>query len=168
MGRYRLSTEEKKLKGTLRKHRELTAPPEYNPYTEAPPAPADLPEYAQQVWFRTAAGLVEYKVLTPLDLEQLKAYCYQCYIIDEAQRKLQAEGMTITLTNVKGHSYQAKSPWVSILSEATTLCNRIGAGFGLNPGHRKKLNIEEPIDKGNNPFAELDNYMNEAWSSFKK
>lgn len=148
MGRYRLTTEEKILKGTLKKSRQLTAPPEFNPYEKVPPAPADLPEYAQQVWIRTAAGLIQYKVLTPLDLESLKAYCYQCHMIEEAQKHLNAEGMTILLTNVKGHSYQAKSPWVSILADATTLCNRIGAQFGLNPAHRSKLQMEIPKKEG--------------------
>jgi P27 family predicted phage terminase small subunit len=184
MGRYRKSTLEKQIAGTLRPCRELKAPPEYNPYTEAPEPPKDLPAYAQEVWRQTAPGLCQYKILTPLDLPLFKAWCFQVATIHEAEQKLQSEGYVIQSTNVKGFTNSYKSPWASILKESTEIANRLGAQFGLSPSFRQRLQMELPKktsrltqlmagNKSGNPFEgmpqgpeDLEDYMEQAWNSF--
>ncbi|MCP2043491.1 phage terminase small subunit P27 family [Pontibacter sp. HSC-36F09] len=161
MGRYRTDSKEKALKGTLRKSRELKAPTTSTTFDQAPEPPKDLPAYAQEVWRITAKELQEQKILTVVDLPLFKSYCFCLHMMKEAQEYLEKEGLVITQVNTKGQQYQAKSPYVSILNDATSQANRLGAAFGLNPLSRQKLNIKQKPDP-NNPFAELDNYMN-AW-----
>jgi P27 family predicted phage terminase small subunit len=151
----RISDKEKKVRGTYREDRSLrNASKAWNPYKElrAVPVPENLPEYALKVFLDTAAELVEQEVLTPLDLDMLQAYAYQCHLIREFQQKLNEEGYTIILTNVKGHSYPTKSPYVDMLNQATTLCNRLASGFGLNPVNRQRITQEPKVDDTPNPF----------------
>jgi P27 family predicted phage terminase small subunit len=184
MPRYRTDPALKKLKGTLRPSRELTAPPEFKPYSDISQIeiPADLPEYAQQVYYSTAEGLIPYQVITPLDLQSLRSYSYQCWLIHEAEKSIQEQGAVIDMTSTRGHTNKVKNPWIAVLHESTTLANRLGSAFGLAPSHRQKLNMEIKKKPGKlaqlmngkgNPFEgmprgpeDLDEYMEAAWNSF--
>jgi P27 family predicted phage terminase small subunit len=174
MPRYRTDPKLKALKGTLRPSRELTAPPEFKPYSDIKEieVPADLPPYAQSVFIATAQGLIEYQIITPLDLQSLRQYSYQCWLVNEAERHIQEQGAVVGFISTRGHQNSVKNPWIAILHESTTLANRLGAGFGLAPSHRQRLHME--IRKNdrmaalkNNPFygmLEEDNMK--AWDSF--
>ncbi|MFC5270029.1 phage terminase small subunit P27 family [Adhaeribacter terreus] len=159
MARYREETQTKKLKGTYRKSRELKAPEALEPFTEIPAAPVDLPELARHVWNTTGAELVKNSILTNIDIPLFKSYCYQCFVIAEAQQHLETEGFTIMLTNTKKQSYPAKSPWISILNDAVQLANRLGSQFGLNPLSRQKLNFKD-AEKEKDALAEYMNWQN--------
>jgi P27 family predicted phage terminase small subunit len=180
MPRYRTDPALKKLKGTLRKSRELTAPPEFKPYSDIKEidVPADLPPYAQSIFMATAQGLIEYQIITPLDLQGLRQFAVQCWLINEAEKHIQEEGAVIDMTSTRGHTNKVKNPWIAILHESTTLANRLGAGFGLAPSHRQKLHMEIKKKPGRlaqlmnrNPFEGFPGGVNSeenlrAWEQF--
>jgi P27 family predicted phage terminase small subunit len=150
----RISDSEKKLRGTYKESRSLKkASKQWNPYTSLDQVPVpDLPEYALQVYIKTADELVQQECLCPLDTEMLAAYAMQCWLIVEARKHLQEEGLTITLYNTKNHPVTQKSPYVEILNQATTLCNRLASAFGLSVVHRQKFPEFTKKDDKPNPF----------------
>jgi P27 family predicted phage terminase small subunit len=142
--RYRQDPKLKALKGTLRPSRELKAPPEFKPYSHISQIeiPGDLPEVAQHVFHATAEGLIEYQVITPLDLQSLRQYAYTCWLISEAEKNIAEQGAVVDFISTRGHTNKVKNPWLAVLLESTQLANRIGSSFGLAPSHRQKLNME--------------------------
>lgn len=151
-GRIPLPAEIKKLKGTNRKHRETPNAMAVSALEDIPMPPADLPEQAQKTWYSICSQLAALKVLSPLDLDALKAYCFQIYIMDQTMAEILDKGYTVIMTNATGGSYPVKSPAIAIYNEALTHANRIGQQFGFSPSSRTKISLGQVKEEKKNPF----------------
>jgi P27 family predicted phage terminase small subunit len=149
---YKQPKELKELKGTHRKGRDLPDEMSVQPLTSIPTPPQDLPEPAQKTWYAVCAQLKALKILTGLDLDALKAYCFQTYVMDEAMRHIETEGLTIIMQNKGGGMYPIKSPYVAIYNEALAHQNRIGQQFGFSPSSRTKISVGQVKEEKKNPF----------------
>lgn len=145
----------KELKGTLRPSREVENAMETAALESIPVAPEDLPEVGRQTWYRVVKQLHTLKVLTTLDYDLLKSYCYQVSVMDEAQREMQENGKVIKIKYASGTTLQ-KSPWVSIYNEAASQVNRIAQQFGMSPAARTKISLSQASkEKEKDPWDEL-------------
>lgn len=141
----------KELQGTHRKGRDLPDEMNVQPLHTVPMPPADLPEPAHAVWYRVSSQLMAAKVLSVLDLEMLKAYCYQMYVMDLATEELKA-GYTIIMQNKGGGVYPVKSPWVAIYNDALSHAKNLAIQFGLTPSSRTKISSGQLKKESNNPY----------------
>lgn len=148
-------TRQKKLEGTHRKDREAPNALDFNPATDLPAPPDDLrSEAARQCWEVCAKELHGKGMLAVVDLALLRAYCYQVSLMLEAEEELELNGKTETRHTANG-SYQVRSPWVAILSDATEKVHKIGQQFGFSPASRTRISVPL-IDKPQaDPWAEL-------------
>jgi P27 family predicted phage terminase small subunit len=149
---YKQPKELKALKGTHRKSRDLPNELSAAPLSSIPSAPEDLPEAAKKTWYAVCSQLQTLKILTGLDLDTLKAYSYQTYLMDVAMHHLETEGHTIIMQNKNGGMYPIKSPWISIYNEALTHQNRIGQQFGFSASSRTKISLGQVKEEKKNPF----------------
>lgn len=154
-GRPPKPKEIKQLKGTHRKGRDTPNEMSVEPLSTIPTAPHDLPEASQKTWYSVCSQLSALKILSSLDLDALKAYCFQVYVMDEAMERLTSEGFTTVITNKGGGSYETKSPYISIYNDALSQVNRIGQQFGFSPSSRTKISIGQTKGKSNNPYEEF-------------
>lgn len=149
---YRQPKELKQLKGTHKKYKDVPNEMSVDPIVTIPTPPEDLPESTHDTWSRICSQLAGLKILTPLDLDSIKQYCFQKHMMDEAMEVLKTDGYTVTMTNKAGGSYPMKSPWVAIYNEAATQVNRIGQQFGFSPSSRTKISIGQVKEKKVNPY----------------
>lgn len=152
---YKQPKELKKLKGTYRKYKDLPNEMSAAPLLTIPTPPNDLPAPTHDTWNKICAQLAVLKILTPLDLDAIKQYCFQKHMMDTAMEKLNTEGYTVIMTNKAGGSYPVKSPWVSIYNEAATQVNRIGQQFGMSPSARTKISVGQVKEEKKNGFEGL-------------
>jgi len=144
----------KELQGTHRKSRDIHNGMEVAPVSSVPMPPEELPVEVHPVWYRVASQLQALKVLSTLDIDMLKAYCYQLYVMDLAQEKLK-EGYTIMMENKGGGKYPVKSPWVSIYNEALAHAKNLAIQFGLTPSARTKISLGQTKEEKKNGFSGL-------------
>lgn len=150
---YKQPKELKQLKGTHRKGRDLPDAMSVQVLSHLPSAPDDLPEPAQKTWYSICSQLLALKVLSLLDLDALKAYCFQLWVMDEAMENLKSQGFTVTITNKGGGSYETKSPYIAIYNDALAHVNRIGQQFGFSPSSRTKISMGQVKEEKKNPFS---------------
>lgn len=150
---YKQPKELKQVKGTHRKSRDLPDAMSVKPLTNVPMAPADLPEPAHKTWYSVCSQLLASQILSVLDLDALKAYCFQIWVMDEAMENLKSQGFTITITNKGGGSYETKSPYIAIYNDALAHVNRIGQQFGFSPSSRTKISLGQAKPEKKNPYA---------------
>ncbi len=110
-----------------------------------PPAPARLPAppahlspEAKAEWKRIVPKLKKLGLLTLVDRATLAAYCNACGMLVQADKVLNAKGLT----------YRARSgliktrPEVKIAEQARKDIKNIGAQFGLSPSARAGLSVD--------------------------
>src|SRR5690349_21438389 len=129
----------KELKGTHRPSRETPEAMELATMDSLPTAPDDLPEAGKQAWYRVVEQLQALKILTILDYDMLKSYCFQISVMEEAQSELEKPGGKI---QKMGASF-VKSPWVGIYNDAASQANRIAQQFGFTPAARTKISLSQ-------------------------
>jgi P27 family predicted phage terminase small subunit len=113
------------------------------PPPAAPAPPPFLTGYALEEWHRVAPGLTLFKLLTPLDVATLGAYCVAFQHWREAEELLaqlaavdaKAHGLLI-----KGSKGQPRSnPLFQIAREAAADMVRTAAEFGFSPAARSRI-----------------------------
>lgn len=135
-GRPPKPTALKKLKGTLRKHRQRTR--EWQPPAGAPPMPTSLDARAREVWRDAVGLLLPAGILTKADGEALADYCRAVSRADAADELVAAAGLTTaTAEGIKVH------PAVTIARRERDAAARFRSLFGLDPSSRSKLNVPE-------------------------
>jgi P27 family predicted phage terminase small subunit len=140
-------TQLKKLEGTFRKDR--VAKNEMQPSASAtmPAPPKHFNEIAKKIWYEVTDELSKLKMLHPVDMPTLRAYCFTAAIVEEAEEHLKEEGMVSTITNQGGYSYEVPSPWVKIHNDAIEKLVKISHLFGFNPSARTKISMPDPVDE---------------------
>lgn len=99
-----------------------------------PRPPAWLSKDAKAEWKRVAPILVERNVLTDADLGTLESYCTSAGTVAEAQRLMNAEGLTVA---------GKRHPAFGIQNAAMTTARLCAAELGLTPVSRSRPAIRE-------------------------
>ncbi|MEN1682079.1 MAG: phage terminase small subunit P27 family [Planctomycetota bacterium] len=100
---------------------------------QRPPELEAFGEVACRVWDETVEklGLLP-GLLSPIDARALMTYCIQWQRVAEAQRQIEAEGLTCTAES--GAQYQ--HPAVGVQNKAFDLIHKLHAKFSMTPSDR--------------------------------
>ncbi len=103
---------------------------------------------ASHEWRRIAPELIRYKLLTVLDLGALADYCVCVARIDQCERALSVEGLTIA-----GERGIVRHPIATVLNQYRTAVKVYASEFGLGLSSRGRLKL--PVTADNEPGADL-------------
>lgn len=132
MPRLRKPTEQKKLEGTDRGDRGNPAEPRFE--SAAPPLPAWLSPEAAEEWERIVPLLLVVRVLSPVDLGVLAAYC-------QAVGDLQLVNETLAKTErfYKSGTLWKEHPAAKASRELSQQVRMLANELGLSPASRSKV-----------------------------
>jgi P27 family predicted phage terminase small subunit len=108
---------------------------EMRPEPGAPDPPEVLEGEALLEWHRVIAEIEPTRVLSKADRAALTLYCQTWAIAQDAARNIQATGTIIKLPN----GYPGATPYLKVYNEATRICMRLLAEFGLTPSARARI-----------------------------
>lgn len=103
---------------------------------------------ASHEWRRIAPELIRYKLLTVLDLAGLADYCVCVARIDQSERVLSAEGLTVI-----GERGIVRHPIATVLNQYRTAVKVYASEFGLGLSSRGRLKL--PVTPDDEPGADL-------------
>jgi P27 family predicted phage terminase small subunit len=113
-----------------------------------PRAPTWLSKDAQSEWRRIMPILVKRRILTDADLGSVENYCIAIGSVREAQRLIDAQGLTIQTNNgLRAH------PAIKIQADAMTRARLLAAELGLTPVSRSRPSIRESEDDDDDTSA---------------
>jgi len=144
-GRPRLTKAEKEKKGSANPHREkqyANAEMKVVALSEYPAPPDDLGDEGKKHWEVVVRILQDMRVITPLDLFNLRALCieWECYLDHRKKQRASTEGSFYKVSSKNGDSYQPHPihyNGTNHLREYSRLCNE----FGLSPASRARIGI---------------------------
>jgi P27 family predicted phage terminase small subunit len=143
-GRPRKSVAEKAKSGTLNQTRENRRAPEMKvvPISEFPKAPDDLGDDGKMHWDIVVRELTKIRVLSSVDLFNLRALCieWECYLWHRREQMKSGVGSYYKLAGKNGDSFQPHPlhyNGTNHLREYSRLCNE----FGLNPASRARIGV---------------------------
>lgn len=105
--------------------------------------PAWMTEGGQAEWRRIAPALIRQGVLTGADKGAFIGYCEAFAQVEEATKKLKAEGFVVKSKEGGDRS----NSWVRIRNQGLDQLRRWAAAFGLDPSMRSK--IVAPVEEDN-------------------
>ncbi len=141
----------KKLQGSLNVTRDKAQEVAFKPVDGIPSPPSYFGDIARREWFDLLPQLKAAKVLERVDLPQLRLYCYSIQVAEEAAEKLK-DGLTDTITNKGGHSYEVPSPYLKAMNDAIGVVTRIASKFGFDPVARMKVAAPKKPEEAKHPF----------------
>lgn len=101
--------------------------------------PVELDEAAVGIWNRLAPDLIAKKVLTSWDVDQFAAFCQYAALYQRA-----ADSASHAPFEVDGsHGGTVQNPVFRIMQMASSEMRSIGQRFGLTPGDRAGLKIDQ-------------------------
>ena len=153
VGRKRIPTEVKQLKGTLRHVRQNDNEPEYILVREMPEPPEYLSEVGRSVYYSTAEELLKLGILSRVSLSIFVMYCAQVAINHEANMKIKKSGLVIV---DKGDNPKI-NPYVKVANDSLMAAVRIACEFGLTPASASKVNA---VNVKENAKSDLMKYLN--------
>jgi P27 family predicted phage terminase small subunit len=110
---------------------------------EIPPPPSFLSGYAAEEWRRLAPELHYLKLLTPIDINALAAYCQSYKRWREAEEALLELGSSLPLRGLMLRDQKGgallRNPLVSIAQHAAADMVRYASEFGLSPAARARI-----------------------------
>lgn len=137
-----------------------------------PEAPDWLPDEARAEWDRIVPELARLELLKQIDRASLTAYCLTWQRLYDAQQLVKenqvveveaiknADGDVVDTVSIDGRGLLAKNsqgitraPWIAIIEAASKELRAWAAEFGLTPSAENKLNMQEPGDDEEDPFA---------------
>ena len=133
MGRKKLPSKLKVIKGTYRKELENPNEPVYD--IEIPDPPKHLSERALKEWTRMSEVLYKQGLLTEVDRACLAAYCQLYGRWQEAEEDLKKQA--IWIETIQGNVIQ--NPLVGIANTAIKLMKECLIEFGMTPASRSKV-----------------------------
>lgn len=154
-GRKPIPTQLKVVKGTARKGRMSKDEPRPN---LAIPAPPDwlVGKDALMEWGYQVERLYRLGLLTEVDRTSLGQYCACVGRMAYAERKV-AEMMNLgqELFDVTDKGGRVQHPYVGMANKASTLADKLGANFGLNPSARSRMSVKPPDSEEKTGFEGL-------------
>lgn len=144
MGRPRKTTAEKNKLGTLNSTVEKKRAKEMTvvPLPDYPLPPDDLGDEGKKHWEVVVRILQDMRVITPLDLFNLRALCieWECYLSHRKKQNEEEIGSYYIVDGKNGPTYQPHPVHyngTNHLREYTRLCNE----FGLTPAARARIGV---------------------------
>lgn len=98
--------------------------------------PSELSDAARAVWNRLAPDMIDKKVLTAWDLDQLVIFCDAVAVYHECKNLM---GSNYTERGAAGGII--KSPFWQIMRDCQSMMTQIGARYGLTPADRARLAV---------------------------
>ena len=116
---------------------------EPKPAANKPYMPRELSDGGRRVWRRLAGKLHAAGLLADIDADALAMYCELHARWTEAERAIQANGLTVMTPN----GYLVQSPYVSIANRALADMRALLREFGMTPASRSAISIERPQEE---------------------
>jgi len=109
---------------------------------------------AKDIFKQKANQLMQLKLLTELDLEQLAVYANNMDMIFKCIQELK-KGHFKEIHDENGYLLRyIENPYLKMYRDLLTVTNKMAGDFGFNPISRNKFTIEPPKEK-DNPFKEF-------------
>jgi len=155
MGRHKLPTELKVLKGTLEKSRVLKDEMKPESIKNIPYPPEWLGEIAKREWYAITKELHKLKILTNLDLSMLAIYCNEIQTYIECQEMMKNKSRIQIIKNPDGTiKSQNQNAYQRIANDSVMKAIKIASEFGLTPSSRTRIGTGQIIDN-DDPFVEF-------------
>ena len=116
---------------------------EPTPPAGVPACPSCLDDEARKEWFRVVPILQTMRVLSPVDMATLAAYCSAYSEMQQAEALVVEHGIIIVTTS----GYAQQHPAVTIRRAARDQVRKLAAEFGLTPSSRTQVHVI-PDDQG--------------------
>jgi len=149
MIRKKTTTEEKKLKGTYRKDREMGVIPNI-PIVKSTEAPDFLSPVAKSEWNRIFPHLAEANLITETDIMLLAMYCQEVSVYWDCMQKIGDKGLTY---DTQSGTKKTRSEYM-IANQALKSIIAIATRYGFSPYDRTKMMITQPVGDSD-PVADL-------------
>jgi len=149
MGRKKIPSKLKLLKGSYRKERENPDEPVYK--IEIPKHPKHLSKIARKEWKIMSKILFDQGLLTNIDKACLAAYCQSYGRWVEAE--LELKDSTLTIKTIHGNVIQ--NPLIGIANTALKLMVQCLSEFGMTPASRSKVSAKKGKKK-EDPWSKFD------------
>jgi P27 family predicted phage terminase small subunit len=155
MGRPKLPTELKLLKGTLEKSRVLKDEMKPDNIVNIPYPPEWLGDVAKKEWYAITKELHKLKMLTNLDLSMLAVYCNEIQTYIECQEMIKIKTRVQIIKNPDGTlKSQNQSAYQRIANDSVMKAIKIASEFGLTPASRTRIGTAQIMDN-DDPFVEF-------------
>lgn len=143
MGRLKLPSKVKDLRGTKRKHREVDESAYKNPVIvslEEVNVPSHLNATAKKVYREVMQQLFAMQMLQPIDQHALCVFANAIATAHAMQKALDKEGYVTDIRDKDGNiTGVTVNPKQKVLKDALSMANTIGVQFGWSPSARIKL-----------------------------
>ena len=103
--------------------------------------PAELMFLARRHWEWLVPQLAELGTVSDLEREVLERYCWLVGKIQEAQRKIESDGLVIETFNSRGNAVEAAHPAVAIWKTLATEARAIEGQLGIGASNRAALKL---------------------------
>jgi len=140
------------LQGTARKDRMKNKG--QNVKLKIPKRPSFLYGEGKKEWGRASQELFNLGLLTELDMAALAGYCQSYHHWIEAEKKIEKEGLIITVIDSQGSKQLRLSPYLKIADKFMAQMKSFLVEFGMTPSSRSRVSISGPKDE-DNPFDNI-------------
>jgi P27 family predicted phage terminase small subunit len=138
MGRKKIPTEIKQLRGTDRADRRAPNQMKPEPYVSIPLPPDHLGEIGKQEWTIIVSNYVQLGMLSGLDSGMISAYCSQIELYIESMAEVKKTGKLVMARNVS-----APNPLLKIANDALDRALKLAVELGLTPSARTKISVSQ-------------------------
>lgn len=108
---------------------------------------------SKQIFKDKANQLIELKLLTELDYEQLALYAHSLDVAFECIEQLAKNGKFVEVHDENGILQRIiENPYLKLYNSMISICVKIGSEFGFTPVSRMKLSVKT---EEKDPFIEL-------------
>lgn len=156
-GRKALPNAVKILRGTdqpCRMKEELSVKPITDPILSLPKNNPLKTKRAKKIYIEKANQLIQLRILTSFDLEQLSIYAYALDQTYTCMENLHKQGYFHESYDDNGNILRyIENPYLKLLRDMIEVTNKIGSDYGFTPVSRQKINQAPPSEK--NPFEDL-------------
>lgn len=148
MGRQPLPNAVKIARGTLQPCR--TTEESHIAIIEEVTVPKWLSTAAKKIFKEKAQILVNYRILSQLDLDSLAIYSMKMAEVIECEKDIRKNGMYLEVYTKDGTKY-IMNPSIPIMKDDIKVINTIGCSFGFTPASRKviadKIDHKKEVDE---------------------
>jgi P27 family predicted phage terminase small subunit len=156
-GRKKIPTEIKKVRGTLRKGRELDNPMQVSPVENLPAAPKWLSVIGKEQFDIVVLQLRDLGMLYSIDLKLIEAYANAISLHIECEQTLREVGRVQVYRDEEGRPKHSQIvPLQSVSKQALDQALKLAVNFGITPSARTKISAPAKLEIKDNEFNFFD------------